>query len=112
VSDGANSTLDNAANDANQNMNSSPACSPTQACGSAPPGQTTISPNKTSWIAIELVDDDGKPVPGESYQVTLPDGTTSQGSLDEKCRAKISGFDPGSCKITFPDLDKDAWSPK
>jgi hypothetical protein len=112
VSNGTSSTLDKAANDAKQNMSSAPACSPTQACGSSPPAQTTLSPTKTSWISIELLDDDGKPVPGEAYQITVPDGTVVQGSLDDKGRAKVSGFDPGTCKISFPNLDKDVWAPK
>jgi hypothetical protein len=112
VSNGTSSALDKAAKDANQNMSSAPARSPAQSCGSSPPSQTTVSPTKTSWIAIELVDDEGKPVAGESYQITLPDGTNVQGTLDDKGRAKVSGFDPGSCKITFPNLDKDVWSSK
>jgi hypothetical protein len=112
VSNGTNTTLDKAAHDANQNMSPGPACSPTQACGSSPPAQTTLSPTKASWISIELLGDDGKPVPGEAYQITVPDGTVVQGSLDDKGRAKVSGFDPGTCKITFPNLDKDAWAPK
>jgi len=64
---------------------------------------------KKSWIEIELVDDDGKPVPGEEYRVTLPDKTVTGGTLDEKGYAKIAGIDPGSCKVTFPNLDKEAW---
>ena len=68
---------------------------------------------KKNWIEIELVDDNGKPVPGEKYRVTLPDGTTmDEGALDEKGRARIDGIDPGNCKVTFPNLDKDAWKPK
>ncbi|HBZ69702.1 MAG TPA: type VI secretion system tip protein VgrG [Deltaproteobacteria bacterium] len=65
---------------------------------------------KKTWIEIELVDEEGKPVPGEGYEVTLPDGTQiARGSLDHKGVARIEGIDPGSCKITFPRLDKDAW---
>ncbi len=65
---------------------------------------------KKSWIEIELVDEDDNPVPGEKYKVTLPDGkTVAEGTLDEMGYAKISGIDPGTCKITFPTLDKDAW---
>jgi hypothetical protein len=109
VSNGGGSALDNASNDANQNMGASPACSPAQPCGSAP---TVISPDKQSWISIQLVDDDGNPVSGEQYSITLPDGTVSEGTLDEKGSAKVSGFDPGNCQITFPALDKDAWSSK
>lgn len=67
---------------------------------------------KKSWIEIELVDEDKKPVPGERYRITLPDGTTlAEGTLDEKGRARVEGIDPGTCKVTFPDLDKDAWEP-
>jgi type VI secretion system secreted protein VgrG len=65
---------------------------------------------KKSWIEIELVDEDNKPVPGEKYKVTLPDGkTVAQGTLDQNGYARVNGVDPGTCKITFPDLDKDAW---
>ncbi len=65
---------------------------------------------KKSWIEIELVDEDNNPVPGERYKITLPDGKTlAEGTLDEKGFARVDGIDPGTCKITFPRLDKDAW---
>ncbi len=66
--------------------------------------------DKKSWIEIELVDEDNKPVPGEKYRVTLPDGTTvAEGTLGADGRARVEHIDPGSCKVTFPDLDKEAW---
>lgn len=69
--------------------------------------------NKKSWIEIELVDEDGKPVPGERYRVTLPDGKTlAEGTTDEKGYAKITNIDPGTCKVTFPRLDKSSWKRK
>ncbi len=68
---------------------------------------------KKSWIEIVLVDEAGKPVAGEAYRITLPDGTTlAEGTLDEKGFARVDYIDPGSCKVTFPNLDKDAWEPK
>ncbi len=68
------------------------------------------TPEKKSWIEIEMVDEEDQPVPGEPYQVTLPDGeTVATGTLDEKGFARIDGIEPGTCKITFPELDQDAW---
>jgi type VI secretion system secreted protein VgrG len=69
--------------------------------------------DKKHWIEIKLVDDAGKPVPGEPYKITLPDGTTvADGTLDDKGFARVDGIDPGTCKVTFPNLDKDSWKPK
>lgn len=64
---------------------------------------------KTSWIEIELVGEDGEPIPGEKYRITLPDETVAEGTLDDKGFARIEGIESGTCKITFPELDKDAW---
>lgn len=83
-------------------------------CGSkGSAGQSTvISEKKKSWIAIKLVDEDNKCVPGEAYRITLPDGTKIEGDLDKKGFARIKGIDPGTCQVTFPKLDKEAWQPK
>jgi type VI secretion system secreted protein VgrG len=74
------------------------------------PGETEEEKKtKTAWIEIEMVDEAKKPVPGVAYRVTLPDGTVDSGTLDEKGFARIEGFEPGTCQVTFPDLDKAAW---
>ena len=36
----------------------------------------------------------------------------ADGTLDEKGHARVDHIDPGTCKVTFPNLDKDAWEPK
>ena len=65
---------------------------------------------KPSWIEIELVDMKDNPIPGQAYKIILADGeTVAEGTLDDKGLARLDGIDPGTCKITFPDLDKDAW---
>jgi type VI secretion system secreted protein VgrG len=80
------------------------------------PSHKPKSPNnkdKKSWVEIELMDEDNKPVPGVRYRVTLPDGNTlAEGTLDEKGFAKVSNIDPGNCKVTFPELDKSNWKKK
>lgn len=64
---------------------------------------------KKAWVEILLVDLDGKPVPNVRYRVTLPDGTIQEGRLNEHGQAGYYKIEPGECKVTFPDLDKDAW---
>jgi type VI secretion system secreted protein VgrG len=61
------------------------------------------------WIEIELVDQDDQPVAGERYRITLPGGSVEQGNLDQNGYARVDGIEPGTCEITFPDLDRDAW---
>jgi len=64
---------------------------------------------KKSWIEIEMVGEDNKPIPSEAYRITLPDGSVAEGTLDDKGFARVEGIDPGTCKITFPRLDQEAW---
>jgi hypothetical protein len=112
MSNGGNGTLDKASNDANQNMNPSPAGSSVQPCGDAAPPPNVASPQKKHFVAIQMVDAEGKPVAGEDFKITLPDGTVQEGTLDTKGKARIDGLDPGTCKVTFPNLDKDSWEPR
>ena len=64
---------------------------------------------KKDWIEILLVDLDGKPVPNVRYRITLPDGAVQEGRLNEHGQAGYYKIEAGECKVTFPDLDKDAW---
>ncbi len=86
--------------------------SPATAKPYKPPQTKEEKETKKSWIEIELVDEEDNPVPGERYQITLPDGSVAEGSLDEKGFARVDGIDPGTCQVTFPELDKDAWDKK
>jgi len=64
-----------------------------------------------TWIEIQLIGEDGQPRPGERYRILLPDGSASEGTLDGDGLARVDDIDPGTCVVTFPDLDKDAWKP-
>jgi len=64
------------------------------------------------FIEIELKDDEGKPVGNASYVIELPDGTQKTGRTDGDGRARITGIDPGTAKVSFPDFDKTAYEKK
>jgi hypothetical protein len=68
-------------------------------------------PEEKHWIEIELIDDAGNPVAGELYFVELPDGSTLSGRTDGQGRARVDGVDPGTAKVSFPDLDKSLYTP-
>jgi hypothetical protein len=64
---------------------------------------------KKAWIEILLVDAEGKPMPGIRYRITPPGGEPVEGRLNEHGQAGLYQIEPGNCKITFPDLDKETW---
>lgn len=64
-----------------------------------------------TWIEVKLIGEDDRPIPGEPYRITLPDGSISSGTLDSDGLARIELIPEGDCKICFPRLDKDAWEP-
>ena len=75
-----------------------------------PPKTGQEEETEKSWIEIELVDEDGRPVAGAEYRLTLPDGeTVAEGSLDDKGLVRLDGIDPGTCRLAFPGLDADSW---
>ncbi|MBL4630659.1 MAG: hypothetical protein JKY14_05690 [Paraglaciecola sp.] len=67
---------------------------------------------ETTFIAIKLTDEKGNVVVGEKYEVELPDGSVSKGTLGIDGTAKIEGFEPGLCKVRFPNLEDDCISAK
>ena len=62
-------------------------------------------------IDIELVDMDGVPAAGESWELVLPDGSKRSGQLDQVGQATITAVPNAGCQVTFPQLDAGAWSP-
>lgn len=66
----------------------------------------------THHVEIALVGEDDAPIPGERYRIVLPDGTVVQGHTDAQGAARIDDIvGAGKCKVSFPDLDADAWEP-
>lgn len=66
----------------------------------------------THWIEIQLVGEDDLPLGGERYLVLLPNGKEVEGRLDDAGLARVDGIaETADCKVTFPDLDTQAWEP-
>jgi hypothetical protein len=63
-----------------------------------------------SWIEIQLIGEDDKPIPGLQYSVLLPGGKVISGTLDAEGMARVTNIPSGVCKVSFPELDKDAWT--
>ncbi|WP_437994350.1 peptidoglycan-binding domain-containing protein [Sorangium sp. So ce145] len=61
------------------------------------------------WIAVQLVGEDARPIPGERCRIQLPDGSARDEALDGEGFIAIRGIRPGPCAVTFPELDRDAW---
>lgn len=74
-----------------------------------PPTPEEYEEKELTWIEIELLDDNGDPVPGERYEIELPDGRIKRGTLDGNGFARVEGIDPGQSKVTFPEYDQNAW---
>lgn len=75
-----------------------------------PPKEDAADQEDKTWIEIKMIDENDDPVAGEKYEITMPDGqSVAKGSLDGDGEARVDGIDPGSCKVRFPELDKEAW---
>ena len=61
-------------------------------------------------LAFTLKDEDGNPMADVKYEVTLPGGGVKKGVTGKDGKVNLSGIDPGTCKVSFPDLDADEWN--
>jgi hypothetical protein len=63
-----------------------------------------------SWVEVQLVGEDDKPIAGESYELTLPGGSVVSGTLGDSGTIRIDDIPPGVCVVSFPKLDQEAWT--
>jgi hypothetical protein len=64
-----------------------------------------------SWIELQLNDDQGQPAAGLKYRLMLADRQIREGALNDEGVARLEGIVPGSCQVSFPELDACEWSP-
>jgi N-acetylmuramoyl-L-alanine amidase len=69
------------------------------------PDSSLDSLDSKSWIGLTLIDQDGAPVPGRSYRIVIPGGTTLNGTLDSNGSAIVRNLDPGNCQIWCPYVE-------
>ncbi len=63
-----------------------------------------------TWVEIQLVDEEGEPVAGQAYELTVPDGSVQKGKLNYRGRARVDDIGrPGACSVSVRDLDGEAW---
>jgi hypothetical protein len=72
-------------------------------------GRPAVMPCQRTWVAIWLVDEQDNPVPNETYEIKLPDGSKFQGELDSNGWARYDGIVSGECTVTFPKLNQAMW---
>jgi hypothetical protein len=56
------------------------------------------------YIEISLRDTEGNPRVDERYVIHLPDGSTKEGRLDSRGKARADGIPPGQIRVEFPDM--------
>jgi hypothetical protein len=66
---------------------------------------------KLTWIEIQLVDTTGRPVPGITYDIKLPDRNVLSGTLGSDGTALHREVVEGKCEVRFPELDGNNWRP-
>ncbi|MFZ6182417.1 hypothetical protein [Nannocystis pusilla] len=59
----------------------------------------------THWIEIRLVDEDDVGIPSQRYLIIDPDGRPHRGYTDSLGSARVTRLSPGTCRVSFPDLD-------
>ena len=84
-----------------------------QAMADAAPGQPMIQPcrDTRSWIEVRLVDQDGRPIPGERFELRLPDQSLHGGRLDRQGSVRFEAIVAGQASIAFPGIEAEEWTP-
>jgi len=85
--------------DADDGFDNHPVAFPVQRC----------KRDRTHWLKIELVDEDGNAVVGEPYKIVACDGQIRKGTTGDKGTAKERELAGGDCQVSFPERERSAW---
>jgi hypothetical protein len=68
-------------------------------------------PAGSTWFELQLVDELGRPIGGERFEIELADGTVAAGTTGPRGTARLRGIPPGTCMVSLPRLDGALWEP-
>jgi hypothetical protein len=63
----------------------------------------------TSWVGLQLEDEEGQPVAGQRVRIKLADGSFKESVSDDKGRIRLEGIPMGNCQVEFPGMDAGDW---
>lgn len=63
------------------------------------------------WVEIQLFGEDGEPIASEPYLIVAADGVEWRGRTNADGMARLSPIPAGTCRVSFPELDAEAWDP-
>lgn len=72
-------------------------------------GERECPEKNTGWIEIQLVGEDGSGIRNEKCTIIAPDGKEHRGKTVANGMLRVEGIPAGECKVSFVDLDNDAW---
>jgi hypothetical protein len=68
-------------------------------------------PAGSTWFELQLVDELGRPIGGERFEIELADRTLAAGTTGPGGTARLRGIPPGTCRVSLPRLDGALWEP-
>ncbi|MBN1207999.1 MAG: hypothetical protein JXB05_24255 [Myxococcaceae bacterium] len=63
----------------------------------------------TSWVGLQLEDEEGEPVTGQRVRIKLANGTYKESVSDDKGRLRLEGIPEGNCQVEFVGIDGGDW---
>jgi hypothetical protein len=89
---------------------SAPPTTGSQKIEAAPqPSDKPKSVVKKTWVSIQLIDDQKKPLAGAAFEIGNGDTVIKSGTLDEHGSAYLDGIPDGKYEVRFPELDGREW---
>lgn len=74
------------------------------------PADSRVHEDLDHWIEVVLVDERGTGIPGQRCVITTSDACVHSRYTDSLGCVRLDRIPAGTCEVSYPDLDADAWS--